>query len=114
MEKTEVDIVSFQPGRRGGRSFGNKRYNPGERSRRPLLNLGKLAYFKYDLNQIVDRSDIEDSLIGSFKGTIIAKSSKISIQNAKEYIREIEGREQITTDTSKRICNLLDRYTTYR
>lgn len=79
-----------------------------------MLNLGKLAYFKYDLNQIVDRAEIEDSLVGSFKGTIIAKSSKISIQEAKDYIRDIEGREQITEDTSKRICSLLDRYTTYR
>ena len=112
MEKAEVGTLAGFQGKRGGR-FGRK-FNPGERSRRPLLNMGKLAYFKYDLNQIIDRAEIEDSLVGSFKASIIAKSSKISIQDAKEYIRDIENREHISKDTSKRICSLLDRYTIYR
>jgi len=114
MEKAEVDTLAGFQGKRGGRSFHNKKFNPGERARKPLLNLGRLAYFKYDLNQIIDRAEIEDSLVGSFKASIIAKSSKVSIQDAKDYIREIESREQITNDLSRRICSLLDRYTTYR
>ncbi len=99
---------------RGGADRRPKRINPGERSRRPMLNLGRIAYFKYDLNEIMDRSDIDDGLLGSFKASIIAKSSKISIQDAKDYIAQIEREAKITPETSNRICNLLDRYTRYR
>jgi len=99
---------------RPGNRFEKKRFNPGERVKRPLLNLGKLAYFKYDLNEIMDRSKMEDKFVGSFKASIIAKSSKMSIQEAKDYIREVEARKEITTDVSMVLCRLLDRYTIYR
>jgi hypothetical protein len=106
-------LARFGSGR-GGAQKKPKKLNPGERSRRPMLNLGRIDYFKYDLNEIMDRSGIDDGLLGSFKASIIAKSSKISIQDAKEYITQIEKEAKITPETSSRICNLLDRYTRYR
>jgi hypothetical protein len=106
-------LARFGSGK-GGAVRKQKKINPGERSRRPLLALGRIAYFKYDLNEIMDRSDIDDGLLGSFKASIIAKSSKISIQDAKDYITQIEKESKINPETSSRICHLLDRYTRYR
>ncbi|MDG6225682.1 MAG: hypothetical protein QCI82_09235 [Candidatus Thermoplasmatota archaeon] len=101
-------------GGKGPNRFNKKKINPGERDRRPMLNLGKFEYFKYDLNEILSRSDIEDNLLGSFKASLIAKSSKMSIQDAKDYIIENKEKDAISSDTSDRLCRLLDRYTRYR
>ena len=102
------------PGSRNDNKSRRPRPNPGDRTRRPLLNLGRLDYFKYDLNEIISNAKIDENLVGSFKATIIAKSSKISIQAAKDYINEVQGREGITKETSEKICRLLERYTMYR
>lgn len=101
-------------GGKGPNRFQKKKPNPGERDRRPMLNLGKFDYFKYDLNEILSRSDIDDNLLGSFKASLIAKSSNMSIQDAKDYIIENKEKEAISSDTSERLCRLLDRYTRYR
>lgn len=102
------------PGSRNDKRDKRRRPNQGGRTRRPLLNLGRLDYFKYDLNEIISSANIDENLVGSFKASIIAKSSKISIQAAKDYIMEVQGREGITKETSDRICRLLERYTMYR
>ncbi len=102
------------PGSRNDNRDKRRRPNQGDRTRRPLLNLGRIDYFKYDLNEIINGAKIDDNLVGSFKATIIAKSSKISIQAAKDYINEVQGREGITKETGERISRLLDRYTMYR
>ncbi|MEA3560023.1 MAG: hypothetical protein U9R75_12290 [Candidatus Thermoplasmatota archaeon] len=98
----------------GKKSFKKKNPNPGERLRKPMLNLGRLDYFKYDLNEIVDGSDIEDDLSPSFKATVIAKSRNVSIDDAKDYIKDLVAQEKVTKDTSIRIFRLLDRYTRIR
>jgi len=101
---------------RGGKKSnqGKKKDNPGERLRKPLLNLGRLDYFKYDLNQIMGNSDMEEEHIPSFKASVTAKSSQRSIDEAKDYILDIEKKEKITRETSIQLCKLLDRYTKIR
>ncbi len=102
---------------RGGKkkkSFTSKKKNPGERLRKPMLNLGKLDYFKYDLNEIIENSDIEDDLKPSLKASIIAKARQRSISDAKDYLDEMLEKEQISDETHGRICKLLDRYTRVR
>jgi hypothetical protein len=101
---------------RGGKkkSFTTKKKNPGERLRKPMLNLGKLDYFKYDLNEIIDTSDIEDDLKPSFKASIIAKARQRSISDAKDYLDEMLEKEQVSEGTHNKLCRLLDRYTRVR
>ena len=91
-----------------------KKPNPGERLRKPMLNIRRLDYFKYDLNEIVDGSDIEENLIPSFKATIIAKASQRSIAEAKEYINDMAQREQISEEMAGKLCRLVERYTKFR
>jgi len=91
-----------------------KKDNPGERLRKPLLNLGRLDYFKYDLNEIVEGSDMNEDLRPSFMASVTAKASQRSISDAKDYISELEGREELSEETAQRIKRLLDRYTKVR
>ncbi|MGA1822273.1 MAG: hypothetical protein ACMUIG_07080 [Thermoplasmatota archaeon] len=100
----------------GGKKQGamNRKPNPGERLRKPMLNIRRLDYFKFDLNELVDSSDIEENLIPSFKATIIAKASQRSISEAKDYINDMAEREQISDDIAGKLCRLLERYTKYR
>ncbi|MFO8051196.1 MAG: hypothetical protein R6V01_05790 [Thermoplasmatota archaeon] len=100
--------------RGGKKKFKRKTPNPGEKKRKPLLNLGRLDYFKYDLNEIVDGSDIDEDLAPSFKASVMAKSRNMSIDDAKEYIEELVEQEKISKDTSNKILRLLDRYTKVR
>ncbi len=79
--------MKYKGGKKG--SYTTKKKNPGERLRKPMLHLGKLDYFKYDLNEIVDGSDIGDELKPSLKASIMAKARQRSISDAKDYLDEM-------------------------
>ncbi len=100
----------------GGKKSNNqpKKKNPGERLRKPMLNLGKLDYFKYDLNELIQASDIEEEFKNTFKANLMAKARQRSISDAKEYMESVVEKEQLTEETFKRLCRLLDRYTRVR
>jgi hypothetical protein len=100
--------------RGGKKSYGTKKKNPGEKLRKPMLNLGRLDYFKYDLNEIVDNSDIDESLQPSFKASVMAKARQMSISDAKEYLEDMLEKEELSEETFKKLCRLLDRYTMVR
>ncbi|MFW3145322.1 MAG: hypothetical protein ACMUIE_00740 [Thermoplasmatota archaeon] len=98
----------------GKKSYSQRKPNPGERLRKPLLNMGRLDYFKYDLNEIVESSNIDDDLRNSFMASVVAKSSQRSIDEAKEYVEDLEDQEKLSKETSQKIRRLLDRYTKIR
>ena len=93
---------------------GPKKKNPGERLRKPMLNLGKLDYFKYDLNELIEESSIDDEFKSTFKANLMAKARQRSISDAKEYMESVLEKEEINEDTYKKLCKLLDRYTRVR
>jgi hypothetical protein len=101
----------------GGKKKTNnqpKKKNPGERLRKPMLNLGKLDYFKYDLNELIESSDIEEEFKNTFKANLMAKARQRSISDAKEYMESVLEKEELSEETYKRLCKLLDRYTRVR
>jgi hypothetical protein len=81
---------------------------------KPMLNLGRLDYFKWDLNELMDGSDMEAEKINSFKANLTAKARQRSIREAKDYIREVETRGDFSKETADKLCRLLDRYTRVR
>lgn len=96
------------------KNTGPKKRNPGEKMRKPMLNMGRLDYFKYDLNEIIDDSDINDDLKPSFKASIMAKASQRSISDAKEYMEELASKGEVSEETLTKLKRLLDRYTRVR
>ena len=79
-----------------------------------MLNLGRLDYFKWDLNEIMSRSDMEEEKKNTFKANMTAKARQRSIREAKEYVREVEERGDFSKETGDMLCRLLDRYSRMR
>jgi hypothetical protein len=79
-----------------------------------MLNISRLGGFKYDLKEIIRRSQIDQSFAPSFIASIVAKASRISIQDAKTYVKEIKEVGKYSDIVSNEICGLLDYYSKYR
>lgn len=99
-------------GRSDGRQFRAR--DPKEARKRALLDISRLYAFKYDLKELLESERTEQEVASSFTATIIAKASNISINDAKDYIREMEGNNKITKRASAGTMRLLDIYTRYR
>jgi len=79
-----------------------------------MLNMRRLGDFRYDVREVVARSQMEETSGPSFIAQVIAKASRISIRDAKNYVRDFEQRGDCSRNVSEDICRLLDRYTKYR
>ncbi len=99
-------------GRNGYRD--SQRNNRKDTPRMAMLNIGRLGGFKYDLREIVRRSQIDESFAPSFIASIVAKASRISIQDAKTYVKETKDVGKYSDAVSNEICGLLDYYSKYR
>ena len=104
-----------------GRNIGSRGQKKGRNGtyitrqpRTPMLNMRKLGDFRYDIREIVSKSQMDESLGPSFIAQVIAKASRISIKDAKNYVKEFEQRGSCSKRVSEDICSLLDRYTKYR
>jgi len=79
-----------------------------------MLNIHRMGSFKYDVRDALSSSPIDESLASSILANIIAKSSRISVKDAKDYIRDLEQKQTIDRNLSGDLCALLDRYSKYR
>lgn len=109
--------------RRRGRFKGGKKpnyrrdfnkYDSKARQRTSMLSQGAIVGFKYDLKNILGQSDTDDETTPSIIATVIAKGTRISVRDAKSYVRELEDTGSVSKRTSDDICSLLDRYSKYR
>jgi len=101
-------------GNRNGKR-NNRGPKPSNRQpKAPMLNMRRVLDFRYDVRQVVAKSQMSEEISPSFIAQIIAKASRISIKDAKIYVREFEERGECSKSVSDNICNLLDRYTKYR
>ncbi len=79
-----------------------------------MLNLHRLGPFKYDLREILNASPMDKSMIPTIVANIIAKASRVSVRETKEYIRSIEAEGVIDKIAADDTCTLLDRYSKWR
>ena len=79
-----------------------------------MLNLSRLSAFKYDLREIMSHYEINESSASSVVASVIAKSSRVSIDSAISYVREQEKNGLYPIESLREICNLLDRYSKIR
>jgi hypothetical protein len=79
-----------------------------------MLNLSRLGGFKYDIREIFSACHLDENLRASFLANIIAKASRISTLDAKQYIRQKESEGMLSKEVSEDICDLLDRYSKFR
>jgi hypothetical protein len=79
-----------------------------------MLNTHKLAPFKYDMNEILSFTSMDASKASAFLASVIAKASRVSTRDAKEYIRGFMDAGDLTKEENDKICKLLDKYSKYR
>lgn len=97
---------------------GNKKNKPVKTKestkRQSMLNTHKINPFKYDMNEILQASSMDPSKASSFLASVIAKASRVSTKDAKEFVRTFLDSGDITKEESDKICRLLDRYSRFR
>ena len=67
---------------------------------------------KYEMGMIME--GLPPNVIGTLKGSIIAKADKIDIQEAINFIEEKEKEGLITSDMAGKLARLIKHYSLYR
>lgn len=78
------------------------------------LNLRGLDSFRYYLKQILERSSMNEDFTSSFTANLITKGSRVSLSEAKDYVKALAKEGVLEEETSNEICRLLDKYRKYR
>lgn len=105
--------------RSSGKFRRRKRSEPRRRNicsseRKTMLNLGRITTFKYGMREIMSHHKVDEAVASSVIAGVIAKGSRISIASARSYVHGQEKAGVYSKEISDEICDLLDRYSTYR
>ena len=66
--------------------------------KQPMLSMHKIQPFKYDMNEILNDTSLDPSKASAFLATVVAKASRISLKEAKDYISQMVETGDITKD----------------
>lgn len=99
---------------KGRRNTKPRMHPPRESDRMIMLNLSRISSFRYDIKEIMSHYKIDDEAASSVMASVIAKGSRISINSAREYVREQEKTGIYPREALDEICNLLDRFSKLR
>ena len=104
---------------RGRRYNKRDRHDKGkmqssEYNRVAMLDLRREILFKYDVNEIFQEAGFSEDEARPYIANIVAKGSRISLQEAKDYTRSMQEEDKLTKDTCNKICYLLDKYKKWR
>ena len=101
--------------RRRARRFEEpRRYNPESTERTMMLNRHRLSSFKYGIKEIMSNYRVDETIASTLIANVITKSSRISIDSAKTFVRDQENTGVCSKEVSDEICSLLERYSKYR
>jgi hypothetical protein len=96
------------------RAAENKRRATPNSPRIAMLNIHRLGSFKYDLREALAASPLDKSVAPTIVANIIAKASRVSVKETKEYIKDLEAQGIIDQIAAEDACAILDRYSKYR
>jgi hypothetical protein len=91
-------------------------FNTGGASfrRRAMLNMGQAKLFRYSLRDLFHRHEVDPKVADPLQSMIIAKGSRSSIDEAKDFVDEKVKEGVIKGEVADDIFNLLDRFITWR
>lgn len=111
-------VVVGQPqtaGQYGDKVKKNKPQRTKESTKRQaMLNTHRINPFKYDMNQILETSAMDPAKASSFLASVIAKASRVSTRDAKDFVKTYLDAGDLTKDEVDKIGKLLDKYSRYR
>ncbi len=106
-------VASGQYGDKGVKK--NKQQRTKESTKRQaMLNTHRINPFKYDMNEILEASAMDPSKASSFLASVIAKASRVSTKDAKDFVKTFLESGDLTKEEFDKICKLLDRYSRWR
>jgi len=76
------------------------------------LNLRKMIEFKYEMDHILE--GLDETAVGTIKGSIIAKADKIDQDAALEFIKQKVEEGILTEEMAQRLDRLLQAHCFYR
>ena len=82
--------------------------------KQPMLNTHKINPFKYDMNEVLGASSMDPAKASAFLASVIAKASRVSTKDAKEFVKTFLDSGDLTKDEFDKINRLLDRYSKFR
>ncbi|MCL1811365.1 MAG: hypothetical protein FWG41_04000 [Methanomassiliicoccaceae archaeon] len=82
--------------------------------RQAMLNTQKLAPFKYDMNEVLSASAMDPAKASAFLASVIAKASRLSTREAKEYAKTFLESGDLTKEEFDKVTRLMDKYSKYR
>lgn len=118
-KKVPVTKDSFQPGQgaKSPNSPNSQKKKPKARDavrKQAMLNTHKLAPFKYDMNELLSKTQMDEAKASGFLATLIAKASRQSTKEAKEFAKGYLDEGDITKEEFDKIGKLMDKYSKYR
>ena len=87
---------------------------PRHSKRQPMLNVAYQDVFRYELRRIFAEAGVDPDDYAPLVAQIIAKASRISIEEANIFLESLVEREEMAEDVAAAISKLLDRNTRYR
>jgi hypothetical protein len=79
-----------------------------------MLNLRYIINFKFLLREILAKSSMDEDFANAFMANLITKGSRVSLKEAKDYVRSLTKEGVLEKQTSEDILQLLDRNRKYR
>lgn len=114
-KKNKVVVNKPQSGNQYDKGRKNKPQRTKESTKRQaMLNTHRINPFKYDMNQILEASTMDPAKASSFLASVIAKASRVSTKEAKDFVRTFQDAGDLTKDEADKISKLLDKYSRYR
>ena len=114
-KKNKVVVNKPQTGNQYDKGTKNRPQRTKESTKRQaMLNTHRINPFKYDMNQILDASAMDPAKASSFLASVIAKASRVSTKDAKDFVRTFQDAGDLTKDEVDKISKLLDKYSRYR
>ncbi|MBO4798266.1 MAG: hypothetical protein J5494_05800 [Candidatus Methanomethylophilaceae archaeon] len=98
----------------GRKSSGGKPRTKESTKKQAMLNTRRINPFKYDMNEILGNSSMDPSKASSFLASVIAKSSRVSTKDAKDFVKTFLDSGDLTKEEYDKIIRLLDRYSKFR
>ncbi len=105
---------SDKSGSRNNKKSGSKPRTKESTKRQAMLNTHRINPFKYDMNEVLAESSMDPSKASSFLATVIAKASRVSTKDAKEFVKTFLESGDLTKEETDKINRLLDRYSKFR
>ncbi len=84
------------------------------RQRAKFLDLGKEAHFKYDLEMILNDSEVAEEQRLSLMQLIVTRGARNGVPETKQFLTEKVDEGTMDQTARDKIAKLLDQYATYR